>query len=225
MEMLRQGVAQGLSPEALEKLTGLLDRVQRRQAELEFAGALVAFQDACPVIPKSSTAKIVTGSGSGYEFKFADFEQIVETIRPHLTAQGLSFSFDASASGANLRCVCTLRHANGHSITSAFELPTENKSGATPQQKFGGALTYAKRTTLVSVLGLTLGDPDPENEMDPSTVTPEEAAMLRSMIAEVNADLGRFLKFFEAKSVEDIRRNRYAEAVRALERKRKEGRS
>jgi hypothetical protein len=226
MSLLAAGLERGVPPESLEKLVLLHEHIQRRNAELEFSRALVAFQDDCPVIPRSSTAKIVTGSGSGYEYKFADYEQIMETIRPSLTKHGLSVSFDASAAGPLLKCTCTLRHSNGHSAMSSFELPTENKSGATPQQKYGGALTYAKRMTLIAILGLTLGDPDPENVSDPTPVTSDALANIRALLAEVcptEPEAQRFYKFMGVTRLEDIRQTRYAEAIRALENKRKAG--
>lgn len=224
--LMQQAIAQGGDAvAALERLVDLQERVAKRRAELEFAGALVTFQQDCPVIPRSSTAKIVTKSGSGYEFKFADYEQIMETLRPHLARHGFSPTFDADASGTMLKCTCTLHHRNGHKVTSSFTLPTENASGATPQQKYGGALTYAKRMTLVAVLGLTLGDPDPDGDADPTPITAEQAANLEVLMAEVKADRGKFLAFMGVASVAEIRAAHHDKAVRALEQKRKAGRT
>lgn len=223
--LMQQAIEKGGDAvDALERLVDLQERVARRRAELEFAGALVAFQQDCPVIPKSSTAKIVTKSGAGYEFKFADYEQIMETLRPHLAKHGFSPTFDADASGAMLKCTCTLHHRNGHSISSSFTLPTENASGATPQQKFGGALTYAKRMTLVAVLGLTLGEPDPEGDADPTPITAHQAANLEALITEVGADRAKFLAFMGVASVAEIRATEHDKAVRALEQKRRAAR-
>ena len=51
-------------------------------------------------------------------------------------------------------------------------------------------------------------------------ITPEQAANLASLIEEVGADQGRFLKYMKAQSLEHIQASAYQDAVRALERKR-----
>lgn len=223
--LFQQALAQGSDGVgALEKLIDLQERIQRRRAELQFALDLAEFQSACPSIQKSSTAKITPRSGAGgYEFKYADLEEIIATVRPHLSERGFSFTFDSEASGQMLKCTCILRHSHGHSQSSSFTLPTENPSGATAQQKFGGALTYAKRMCLVSVLGLALTDPDPEQRAKESAakITDEQAANLNAMLDETKADRARFFDRFKITAVGELPVALYAEAVRLLELKRK----
>ena len=206
--------------EALGKLVELHERVQRRRAELEFSQALVAFQSNCPPIPRTSTAEIVTKSGTKFSYTYADLEQIVETVRPYLATFGLAFTFDSKADGKTLRCSCLLRHANGHQIVSNFELPTDSGSAMSEQQKVGAALTFAKRQSLVAVLGLTLTDPDPDGSADPTPITAEQEATLLGLIEETGSDPARFRKHFGLREVRDMRASQYAEAVRMLERKR-----
>lgn len=220
-----QALAQGADGVgALEKLMDLQDRIQRRGAELQFSLALAEFQGQCPSIKKSSSAKIVTKSGGGYGFTYADLEEIISTVRPHLSANGLSFTFDSKYDGKLLTCVCTLRHSHGHSMTASFTLPTENGSGASDQQKIGGALTYAKRQCLVSVLGLALTDPE-EPGAAKKAVALIDAGQVQNILAlldEVRVASDRFCARFKIGAVADLPATMYAEAVRLLEAKRKE---
>lgn len=222
--MFQQALALGeAGVGALERLTELHERMSRRRAELEFALALSEFQSACPSIQKSSTAKVTPRSGAGgYEFKYADLEEIITTVRPHLSERGFSFTFDSEASGQMLKCTCILRHSHGHSQSSSFTLPTENASGASAQQKFGGALTYAKRMCLVSVLGLALTDPDPEQRAKDAApkITDEQSANLDALLDETKADRSRFFSRFNIVAVAELPVALYAEAVRLLELKR-----
>jgi hypothetical protein len=213
----------GATPEALAQLVALKERIDRRNAELEFAQAMVAFQQTCPAIPRTSTAKIATRSGVGYEYKFADFEQIVETVRPHLQRHGLSFTFDSKTDGKMLTCTATLRHINGHSVDSSFTLPTETASAMSAQQAVGAALTFAKRQCIVSVLGLSLTDPSPDGDRDLSTLSDEQAATIKSMLDEVPAYRAKFLTWQGVEKVEDIPARRYNAAVAALNAKRRAG--
>lgn len=207
----------------LERLAELHDKMQRRNAELEFASALVEFQNACPPIPRSSTAEIVTKSGGKFGYKFADFEQIVETVRPHLHRQHFSFTFDSKTDGKTLTCTCTLRHVNGHSVSAGFTLPTDTASAMSAQQAVGAALTFAKRQCLVSVLGLSLTDPDPDQQGDPTTITPEQVASLKSLLEEVKGDPRKFAAIYGVERLEDMPARNYRGAVATLEAKRKAG--
>jgi len=223
LALFQQALSQGESGVgALEKLVDLQERIHRRRAELEFSLALAEFQQSCPSIEKSSTAKITTGTGGGYSYTYADMEEIVSTVRPHLSAHGFSFSFDSRTDGKMLTCTCTLRHSNGHRESSSFTLPTESKSGASEQQKVGGALTYAKRQCLISVLGLSLTDPEQKPAAPSAAIDDDQAASLMALIEEVGVTAAQFCKRFGVESVADLPASRYVEATRALEARRKQ---
>jgi hypothetical protein len=208
---------------ALERLIDLHERIQRRNAELEFAGALARFQDQCPAIPRTSSAQIVTKSGGSYGYKYADFEQIVETTRPHLRANGFSFTFDAASRDGQLVVTGTLRHINGHLVTSSFSLPTSaSNPGMSEQQKVGAAMTFAKRQVLCSLLGLSLTDPEADGQ-DPTKMSESQVANLRALLSEVDRDgktLARLLALLGVDRLEDALARQYDAAVRSLENKR-----
>lgn len=221
-ELFRQALDKGAEGVgALEKLIDLQERVHKRRAELEFSLALAAFQNECPPVQKTSTANIASKSGTGYKFTYADLEEIIATVRPHLMAHGFSFTFDSDTDGRMLTCVCTLRHEAGHRESSKFVVPTESPSAATPAQKMGGALTYAKRQSLIGVLGLSLTDPVPEEHAAVAKVTEEQAATLTALLAETGVSLEKFGARFNVAAVADLPATLYAEAVRLLEAKRK----
>jgi hypothetical protein len=222
LALFQQALAAGESGVgALEKLVDLQERMHRRRAELEFSLALADFQRDCPPISRSSTAKIATRSGGGYEFTYANMEEIVGTVRPHLASHGFSFSFDSKTDGRMLTCTCTLRHATGHRETSSFTLPTESASGASEQQKVGGALTYAKRQCLIAILGLSLTDPTPTPTVTLAAITEEQGFTLDALMLEVGVSPEAFCKRFSVESVAALPKSRYAEAVKSLESRRK----
>lgn len=222
MALFEKALSGGVSADALEKLVMLKMKMDDRNAALDFANALSEFQQRCPPIPRTSTAQIATRSGGGYQYRYADFEQIAETTKPHLVALGLSYTFDSSVAGGNLTCTCTLRHVNGHMVSSSFTLPTSSSSAMSDQQRFGAALTFAKRQTLISVLGLALTDPEAPGEgSDPTLVDEDQAAKLKALAEEVKADAAKFLAYLGVESFGAIPAARYGEAVAALEQKRR----
>lgn len=205
---------------AMETLYKLYTAEREHAARVAFSRALAAFQAECPPVPRSSRAEIKTRTGASYGYAYADFEQVAETIGPHLRKHGLSYAFDSETTDNALRCVCTLRHVDGHCERAAFTLPTATASAMSAQQAVGAALTFAKRQSLVAVLGLTIGDPDPDGAVDPTTITEDQAATILALVDEVKAPLAKVLAFAGAASVEQIRANDYARVIKALESKR-----
>ena len=224
MAIIAHAVERGLDVQAMSTLVDLQERIANRGAALEFSRALVRFQHRCPAVAKNHTGGKVEGGGTGFKFAYADYEDIATVIGPHLAAEGFSYTFDTEATVAMLKVTCTLRHELGHTSSSSFSVPTESKAPVSAQQKYGGARTYAKRMTLIDVLGLTLTDPEsPEEAAASQPLSDEHSATLEALFAEVCADAAvsaAFFKFMRVGSLSDITEGRYGEAVRALEKKR-----
>jgi hypothetical protein len=184
-ELFKLAVEKG-GVDALERLAALHERMMDRDSAREFAAAMAAFQEECPPVRKTSTAKVVTKSGGSYSYAYAELDEIARTVRPILHRHGLSYSWDStlSESGAMLRCVCTVSHANGHKASATFEAPTEAVTQAmSPQQRHAAALTFARRQSLIQVLGLTTCDPDADGASEPEAkITPEQVLVLEALI-------------------------------------------
>jgi hypothetical protein len=208
--------------ETIERLVALQERAEDRRSRIELAEALNKAQSEIPSIPETAEAKIVTKSGGSYRYKYAPLDQIVKIVRPILSRHGLSFSWDSITEENKVRVTCKVEHVGGHFKVATFEAPVDQKAVVNDMQKHAIALTYAQRKSLVQVLGLTTSEPDTDGN-DPAAVehiTPEQAADLQALIDEVNADLGRFLKYLGVESVESIPASQFKNAVRMLERKR-----
>ena len=96
----------------------------------------------------------VNKDAKGYNYSYASFDNVVETIAPELTVQGLGYThtFD----GQDI--ICTLFNAEGETITSTLTLSTEILKGMNASQSMGAAITYARRYTLTAILGLVTDD-------------------------------------------------------------------
>lgn len=206
----------------MERLVALHNRQEDRRAAQEFAAAMANFQLHCPSIKRTSTAKIATSSGREFSYKYAELDEIAKTIGPPLHSAGLSYTWDSTVGEGKLRCTCTLRHANGHSIVASFEVPVDSKAGMSEQQKYAAALTFARRQSLVSVLGLTATDPDSDAAPGASEpISASQAADLAALVDEVGADMKRFLSFMGVTKLAEITVAALPRAIKALEDKRK----
>lgn len=210
--------------ESLAILAGLRNDMKKQQAATDFAQAMAAFQGVCPLIAKSSTAKIATKSGARFSYKYAELPEIARTIAPALHKHGLSYTWDSSMTDRMLKCTCIVSHVNGHTVSTHFDCPIDTPADMSGPQKCGAALTYAKRQALVAALGLTTCDPDDDGSGGMAAFKPIDADQVKGLdflLTEVDADRVKFLRYFGIEDIEKLPVDRYDEAMRMLNEKRK----
>ena len=115
----------------------------------ELASALVKFQKAMPKIERSKTVSV----GNKYSFDYAPLDAIVEKATPELTKHGLAVSQLVGEGGS---VTTILMHESGQYIGSSITISaTSNRP-----QDLGSAITYAKRYSYASILGIVAEDDD-----------------------------------------------------------------
>lgn len=226
--ILDKAVQSGMSTESLEKIVTLYERMADRQAEAAFAVAMSQFKSICPPVTKRTENNqfSVTVRGTKQSRRYASLQDIEQTIRAPLGECGLSFRWgDADVSNGVLKLTCIVSHIGGHSKASSVVLPVDSKAGCSDQQKYGIAMTYAQRYSLIQALGLTSCDEDQDgNDPEPEQfITEQQAADLDCLIASVGAKKDLFLGFMGVTKLSEIPASRHAHAVKALESKRKAG--
>ena len=109
----------------------------------ELYKSLAAFQQEVPNIYKNA---------KGYNYKFADLGEINDIIKPLLKKHGLGYAQPLQGTGVTT----VLFHVDsGESITSTVEVPQGVKlNGMNDFQVLGSAITYLRRYSLSSMLGL-----------------------------------------------------------------------
>lgn len=109
----------------------------------ELYKALAAFQAEVPNIYKNA---------KGYNYKFADLGEINDVIKPLLTKHGLGYVQPLDGSGIK---TIVFHVESGESIESTVEVPQGVKlNGMNEFQVLGSAITYLRRYSLSSMLGL-----------------------------------------------------------------------
>ena len=223
MDLLQAAVDKEVTVETLERLVALHERVSDRQAAQDYSAAMADFQNACPPIPKTSTAHIASKSGAKYSYTYAELDQIASVIGPLLHARGLSYAWDCEVKEGMLKCVCTVTHTAGHSKTGAFICPIDEQKQMSGPQQYASALTFAQRKSLSQVLGLSTTDRDNDgaegSDGEPATITDEQVTLLRDMMTEASADESKFLAYLGYDSLEAILNTSLEAALAALEAK------
>ena len=225
--IIQLAIERNISPESMDKLVALAERIDNRMREQAFSAAMTKFKEACPPVPRrtENTQFKVMRNGVQVFRKYATLEDIEATIRGPLGECGLSYRWgNATVTDGKLTIECIISHAKGHHVSSSTTLPVTSNAGCSEAQKYGAALTYGQRFSLIQALGLTSCEEDDDgNDVgggDPDPITENQVANLQGLIDEVRADKARFLKFMGVKGLGEIPSTRFKEAVRALEAKR-----
>lgn len=126
----------------------------------ELASALARAQGEFGTIRKGRTANVQTRTGGSYSYGFADLATVLEAVRPALSKHELALvqlpSVRQVDGAAFVQVETLLVHSSGASIATVLELPVD---AATPQA-IGSGMTYARRYSLLALLGIAAEDED-----------------------------------------------------------------
>jgi hypothetical protein len=153
----------GAGVEALKELFALRERIVNEHARRQFYEALRQVQAELKPVPKK---RIVKNKDGSIRYRYATFDDVVETIRPILVKHGFSFSFKTNIGDNKAMIRCELYHKDGHTETCEVTMPLiPDASGMNIVQSFGAVITYGKRYALSLLLGIpseedTDGNPD-----------------------------------------------------------------
>ena len=187
-QLIQTAVESGADVQKLQKLFELKKEVDAENARKEFTQAMAVFQKHCPTIEKTRTVK----NNGKVVYKYAPLADVVDTISPALAKAGLSFSWKTSAeqigdSTMMVKAVAEVTHEAGHTETTSFSVPVSGGNNMTSKpQEYGKALTYAKRYSLTSALGVSAGE-----DTDAVKNNDEKPLDIRGKIMFLLKELGR----------------------------------
>lgn len=126
----------------------------------ELAAALARAQGEFPPIRKNRTADVQTRSGGSYRYGFADLATVLAAVRPALARHELALTQNPNVriiDGATFVGVETiLAHSSGASIATVLELSV----GDSTPQAIGSGLTFARRYSILALLGIAAEEDD-----------------------------------------------------------------
>jgi hypothetical protein len=160
--LLAAAIDKGASVETLERLVALEKDMRQVAARAAFFRAKAEFQKRCPPITKSKTARITSRTGASYSYNYAPLDEIIAKVDPLLSELGFSKSWKQRPEKDGVSANCVLSHEMGHEEESGFiTMPYGAADGRmNPAQLVGSALTYARRYSLLAILGLAPEDDD-----------------------------------------------------------------
>lgn len=203
-QMLSLAVQQDAPVEKLDKLMDLQERWERNEARKAFEQAMVHFSAQVPTIVKSRTVDFTTQKGRTH-YKFAGLPETVEQIQVLMSECQLSrrWADEEPKKPGNIRIRCYVTHVSGHSESFAAEAAPDTSGNKNEAQSVASIITYLRRTTLFSVLGLVASDEVDDDGQggrpSPEPKKPASQALMADDDAEKQAR-AEFKRIAEAKS-------------------------
>ena len=209
--------------EKLDKLLDVKERWDREEARKAYFAALARAQANMPIVNKNRHVKFKAKSGGAdTDYWHADYGNLIETVKPHLTAEGLSHDHDVRQDGNMITVECILSHEQGHSKSVVMTAPPDNTGGKNQIQQIKSSVTYLKRATFEAVTGAATedGDDDGRGAYQDDTISVSQVAWLNAEIEQVGADRAAFLNYLGVAELEYLLVADFAKATRAIEAKR-----
>jgi hypothetical protein len=199
----------GSNVEKLERMIGMYERLQAREAELAYNAAKGR------ILKKLAGIKIVKNRGALYEiengkpqkgtykaFKYAPLEEIDKHLRPLLAEKEMDLSYsDEPLESGGILIRGRLKHLPScHYEDSFMPAPLDTTGGKSEVQAVGSTNSFLRRYVLCNIFNIVVvgGDDDGTG----GTIDEAQTKTILNLIER--ASVGpKFLKYMKAQSVED----------------------
>lgn len=183
-----------LSTEALDRLMGLQERHERREAEKAFNMALVALKRDLPA---------VIGHDASVSYKNTNYTHstlayAMDQVQPALTRHGFALYWRTPDAGKGLVSVtCVLAHEMGHSSETTLSGQPDTSGSKNAVQAVASTVTYLKRYTALSLLGISTAD---MKDVDQNRNEPRGDGVDQNQTVKAVSELRRMGALDDAKS-------------------------
>jgi hypothetical protein len=176
LALIAEAVRQHLPMETIERLMALHEKALAAQAKHEFFDALTRLQAKLPTIvntKKVMNRKEKRADYGDVRFSYAPMEEIVDKVKGPIEEEGFSYTFKPHRSTTDgeqrwLIVPCVFHHKGGHEEISEFPSPIMSADerkilGLSEAQAVKAALTFGRRCSFISAVGIMTADPDDDN--------------------------------------------------------------
>jgi len=115
-----------------------------------------------------------------YKRGFASLQMVWKTIRKPLTNNGFSVIQTNSAYEGGIAITTTLLHRSGEWMRGTIEMPAEKKG----PQAYGSAMSYARRYSLMAMVGVSTADDDDDAESATDRTDQKKSVVSKTVITE-----------------------------------------
>jgi len=196
----------------MQQLMELKREWDKDRAAEAYSAAITEFQRRCPQIHKCRKPV------SGPSYTYASYDDVMVVVSPILAECGIAVTFSTDCADKAIKTTCRLR-VGTHYEDHVFTIPVPEMR-VNETQKYGAALSYAKRYALQSALNIVVTDEDTDaGNLGAKTITGPQVDELSAEIDKRQADPVRFLAAFGIEALCDMPANRFSEAMTQLRKK------
>ena len=196
----------------MERLMQMHERMQARQAEVDFSTDLAAMQTELPSVTERGKAKV----NGDVRYTFSLWEDINTAIKPILSRHGFALSFRTDFSDG-IAITGVLSHRSGHSERTTIKLPADASGSKNAVQAVASSVSYGKRYTASALLNLTSHGEDDDAYMAATNfITDEQAANIDTYIESTGSNKTTFLGIFKVETTARIKAADYERAIKLL---------
>jgi len=214
MQMIYQAAKDpDFDADKMDKIIGMKERMDDREAKKAFNRALVEFKKNPPRIIKNMAV-----SFGNTKYSHATIDSVCRQLDPVLFDLGLAFRWNVQAADDKVRVVCVLSHVDGYSEESFMQDVGDSSGSKNALQGKGSTITYLKRYTLLAALGLAEQgqDDDGLKAHMKKAVDDEQTAEILALIEKAETTAKAVCAFFKVGSVPELSNEQYGAAVHML---------
>jgi hypothetical protein len=213
LALLEKAISSGMDPDKLGKLMDLAERWRAGQAAEKFAEAIARFQAECPTVQKTRSS----GGDGKFAYKFADLSDVMRVAAPILARHGIMVSFGTKPAnnGRAVEVTCRVR-VGTHVEETVIEVPIPDMR-VSDAQKYGAAISYAKRYGVCAALNIVVADED-NDAASLDTIGEKEIAQIESLLVSKKRDRKKFLDWAGVDEIGDILTVEFPKIIDTLKR-------
>jgi hypothetical protein len=197
----------------MERLLAMQERLVADQRKSAYMAAMARVAAVLPFVPKTS---------NGHYGMYSGLNDIDRVLRPIISPEGLSLSFDSAPVDGKpgyVRVYCTNSHADGHSETKQIDLEIDKSGSKNGAQAVISTVSYGRRSLTKMFYNIIEGNEDSDGN-NSAVITEDQVKDLQIMIQDVGINTPRFLLHMKVGELKDILAKDYKAALNAVEAKR-----
>ena len=184
--LIDRAIENNIDIEKFEKLISLAQMLEREKAKRDFYESFSKFQSSIPTIFKNSEVNMGYGKP---KYNYATLSDIITAIQKPLGEANLSFRWEISNNNDIITVTCILSHSGGYELQTSIQAGKDATPGKSNVQAIASTITYLKRYTLVSLLGIGTADPDDDAQATVNIEKKQEINDKDKIIEQIKSEL------------------------------------
>lgn len=193
--LISLALEKGAGIETIERLVALVERGRADSRRQEFFEAYSRFQQIVPQLKRTSVVDFTNKAGTKTNYKFIDLDTMCQAIKEPLKETGLTYRWKIKdIDGGKIEVTCLVTHTGGHTEETSLSAGADDSGGKNAIQQRGSTVSYLKRYTLDSALGLSsTTDNDGRGSGSGKTPEPQKRKDLTADNEENSKEFGKIL--------------------------------